>query len=233
MNDIASWFERLLDGSLLAGGIFLIIGVVGAVLLLISVLLDGVFDLFDFGDGPLSLTTIAAFTAIFGFTAFATVGAGASAAVGGTVGAIAGVIGGAVAWWLSRAIRRAESTTAVTADELVGAEASVVLAIPAAGLGEVALVRHGERVSLSAAADTPIPRGARVRVTQTLTATSVRVEPVDVEQVQVEPVQVEPMQAKPVQAKPVDQAQPVQVEPKGAEPADQAEPASDPPAAAP
>ena len=243
MNDIASWFERLLDGSLLAGGIFLIIGVVGAVLLLISVLLDGVFDLFDFGDGPLSLTTIAAFTAIFGFTAFATVGAGASAAVGGTVGAIAGVIGGAVAWWLSRAIRRAESTTAVTADELVGAEASVVLAIPAAGLGEVALVRHGERVSLSAAADTPIPRGARVRVTQTLTATSVRVEPVDVEQVQVEPVQAKPvqakpvqakpMQAKPVQAKPVDQAQPVQVEPKGAEPADQAEPASDPPAAAP
>lgn len=179
MNDVITWFERLLDGSLIAGGVFLIIGVVGAILLIIAVLLDGVFDLLDFGDGPLSLTTIAAFTAIFGFTAFATVGAGASTAVGATVGAIAGVLGGALAWWLSRAIRRAESTTAVTSDELVGAEASVVLPIPAGGLGEIALVRHGERLSLAATADVPIPRGARVRVTQTLTATSVRVETLD------------------------------------------------------
>ncbi|MBU3995232.1 MAG: hypothetical protein KKF42_05580 [Actinobacteria bacterium] len=176
MNDIVSWFERLIDGSLVAGGIFLIIGIAGAILLLISVLLDGVFDFFDFGDGPLSLTTIAAFTAIFGFTAFATVGAGASTPVGAVVGSVAGVLGGAIAWWLSRAIRRAESTTSVTADELVGAEASVVLAIPAGGLGEVALVRHGERISLSATADAPIARGARVRVAQTLTATSVHVE---------------------------------------------------------
>ena len=44
MNDIISWFERLIDGSLVAGGIFLIIGIAGAILLLISVLLDGVFD---------------------------------------------------------------------------------------------------------------------------------------------------------------------------------------------
>ena len=173
---VADWIGRLFDGSLLQGGVFLIIGIVGALLLIISVVLDGVFDLFDFGDGPLSLTTIAAFTAIFGFTSFAMVGAGASATVAGLVGALAGVAGGAVAWWLSRAIRRAESTTSVTADELVGAEASVVLAIPAGGLGEVALVRHGERISLSATADAPIARGARVRVAQTPTATSVHVE---------------------------------------------------------
>ena len=177
--DIAGWFESLFDGSLISGGVFLIIGIIGAVLLLISVLLDGIFDFFDFGDGPLSLTTIAAFTAIFGFAAFAAVGAGASTSIAALVGAIAGIAGAAIAWWLSRLIRSAESNTSVTSGELMGAEASVVLAIPAGGLGEVALVRHGERVSLAATADTAFARGARVRIAQTLTATSVRVEPLD------------------------------------------------------
>lgn len=184
MGNIADWFARLLDGSLIAGGIFLIIGIVGGVLLLISLVLDGIFDAFDFGDGPLSLTTIAAFTAIFGFTSFALVGAGLSTPLAGSLGAVAGVAGGAAAWWLSRVIRSAESSTAVTGEELVGSVAGVVLAVPAGGLGEVALVRHGERVSLSATADTAIPRGAQVRIVQTITATSVRVEPVSAPAVQ-------------------------------------------------
>lgn len=176
--DIFGWFERLFDGSLISGGVFLIIGIIGAILLVLSVILDGIFDIFDFGDGPLSLTTIAAFTSIFGFAAFATVGAGASTSVAAMVGAVSGVAGGAAAWWLSRLIRSAESNTAVSSSELVGTEASVVLAIPAGGLGEVALIRHGERVSLSATAESAIRRGARVRIVQTLTATSVLVEEV-------------------------------------------------------
>ncbi len=178
MDGLLSWIERLLDGSLVAGGVFFIIGIVGALLLIISVVLDGVFEVFDFGDGPLSLTTIAAFTAIFGFAAFASVGAGASVTTAGAIGAVAGLAGGAAAWWLSRLIRGAESSTAVTADELVGAEAGVVLAIPAGGLGEIALVRHGERVSLAATAETAIARGSRVKITQTLSATSVTVVPI-------------------------------------------------------
>ncbi len=176
MDGIVNWIERLLDGSLFAGGIFLVIGIVGGVLLLISLLLDGIFDAFDFGDGPLSLTTIAAFTSIFGFTAFASVGAGMSTPVAAVVGALAGLLGGAAAWWLTRLIRGAESTTAVSGQDLVGSEASVVLAIPAGGLGEVAAIRHGERISLSATADEPIPRGVSVRIVQTITSTSVRVE---------------------------------------------------------
>lgn len=173
----ATWIDRLFDGSLAAGGIFLLIGVAGAVLLLLSVVLDGIFEVFDFGDGPLSLTTIAAFAAVFGFAAFGAVGAGAPAGLAGMIGAIAGLIGAAAAWWLSRLIRGAESNTAISSTDLVGSEASVVLAIPSGGFGEIAMVRHGERVSLSAAADTAMPRGARVRVAQILTANSVRVEP--------------------------------------------------------
>lgn len=181
MTEVAvmDWIGRLLDGSLVEGSVFLVIGLIGALLLIVSIVFDGIFEVFDFGDGPLSLTTIAAFTAIFGFTSFAMVGAGASATVAGLVGAVAGVAGGLVAWWLSRLIRSAESNTSVSSDDLIGDEASVVLAIPAGGLGEVALIRHGERVSLSATAETAIPRGSRVRITQTLTATSVMVAPLE------------------------------------------------------
>ena len=178
--DIPGWIEGLFDGSLISGGVFLTIGIIGAVLLLVSVLLDGLFDFFDFGDGPLSLTTIAAFTTIFGFAAFAAIGAGASTSMATLIGALAGLTGAAIAWWLSRLIRGAESNAAVTSGELVGAEASVVLAIPAGGLGEVALVRNGERVSLSATSETALPRGSRVRIVQTLTATSVLVESIEI-----------------------------------------------------
>ncbi|MBP1326986.1 hypothetical protein JOF28_002218 [Leucobacter exalbidus] len=179
MDGIMNWIERLFDGSLFAGGTFLIIGIVGAVLLLLSLLLDGIFDAFDFGDGPLSLTSIAAFTAIFGFTAFASIGAGVDTPMAAVLGALAGLVGGAAAWWLSRTIHRAESSTAVRGEDLLGDSCSVVLAIPAGGLGEVALTRHGERISLSAAADAPIPRGAAVRIVQLITSTSVRVEAID------------------------------------------------------
>lgn len=178
MDGIMNWIERLFDGSLAAGGIFLTIGIVGGVLLLISLLLDGIFDAFDFGDGPLSLTTIAAFTSIFGFTAFAGVGAGLDTPVAAVMGAAAGLLGGAVAWWLTRLIRGAESSTALSGEDLIGSEGAVVLAIPAGGLGEVAITRHGERVSLSATAATPLERGTAVRIVQTMTSTSVRVEPV-------------------------------------------------------
>lgn len=176
MDGIVDWFGRLLDGSIVAGGVFLVIGIIGVVLLLVSLLLDGIFEVFDFGDGPLSLTTLSAFTAIFGFASFAGVGAGLSTGVGAVLGALAGLLGGAAAWWLTRLIRGAESNTAVSGSDLVGSEGAVVLAVPLGGLGEVAVIRHGERISLAATADEPIPRGASVRIVQIITSTSVKVE---------------------------------------------------------
>lgn len=173
-----SWIDSLLDGSLFSGSIFLVIGIAGGVLLLLSLVLDGIFEAFDFGDGPLSLTSIAAFISIFGFAAFAGVGAGLDSPPAAAVGAGAGLVGGAAAWWLSRLVRRAETNTAVESKELIGVEGAVVLAIPADGLGEIAVTMHGERVSLSATADAPVSHGTRVRVVQTLTSTSVHVEPV-------------------------------------------------------
>lgn len=171
------WIIALFDGSLIVGGIFLLIGIIGAVLLLISLLLDGVFDFFDFGDGPLSLTTIAAFTTIFGFASFGFVGAGLSTQLAALFGAGAGVIGGAVSWWLARTLRDDTSNTAVSTTTLVGSEAHVVLAIPGgSGVGEISLSRHGERLSLTATSAEPVLRGEQVKIVATLTPTSVVVE---------------------------------------------------------
>lgn len=171
------WIESLLDGSLLAGGTFLIIGIIGAVLLLVSLLLDGIFDLFDFGDGPLSLTTIAAFTTLFGFIAFSLVGSGFSTGHAALWGAVAGLGGGVLAWWLARLMRNSESNTAVTSAELKGLEAVVVLNVPGgSGYGEIALTQYGERVSLAAAAKEDIARGEKVLIIESLTPTAVLVE---------------------------------------------------------
>ena len=204
------WIQGLLNGSVVSGGVFLLIGIAGAVLLLISLLLDGIFEAFDFGDGPLSLTTISAFTAIFGFSAFALVGAGVAPPLAGTLGAVAGMIGGGLAWWLSRFVRSAESSTAVSSGELAGLEASVVLAIPGGSrFGEIALTRHGERVSLSACAELPLERGARVRIVESLTPTSVLVEP---------------LVAAPLEQDPAAGADPAAGEAESADPADPTDP---------
>lgn len=171
------WIGSLLDGSLFTGGVFAVVGAVGAVLLLLSLLLDGLFDFFDFGDGPLSLTTIAAFTTIFGFSAFGFVGAGVPPQIAALLGAGAGLLGGAAAWWLSRVMSNAESNSSVSVDELPGSEAVVVLEIPkGGGFGEVSLVRHGERMTLSATSANRVERGARVKILATLSPTSVSVE---------------------------------------------------------
>lgn len=172
------WFSGLLDTAF-AGSTFLIVGVLGAVLLLISLLLDGIFDFFDFGDGPLSLTTIAAFTTLFGFTAFGLVSAGVATPWAAFWGAGAGLGGGVLAWWVARFMRKSESSTAVSGSDLIGKEAMVVLAIPANnGFGEIALTMHGERVSMTASAGQAVARGEKVVIVENLSATAVLVQKV-------------------------------------------------------
>ncbi len=176
---MSDWISSVFDGSFLSGGVFLIIGIIGALLLLISLLLGGIFDAFDFGDGPLSLTTIAAFAAIFGFASYASVGSGIPSPAAALIGLGSGLAGGAFAWWLSRFFTRAESNSSTSTSTLVGQEAHVILPLPGgSGLGEISFVRHGERVSLSARCEAPVLAGARVRIVAIVTDTSVLVEPI-------------------------------------------------------
>ncbi|MFC4222693.1 NfeD family protein [Lysinibacter cavernae] len=175
---MSDWITSIFDGTLVAGGVFLIIGCVGALLLVISLLLGGIFDAFEIGDGPLSLTTLSAFAAIFGFASFAAIGAGTSPVVGAVIGLASGCVGGGLAWWMTRVFRTAESNSSTSTATIIGQQAFVILPLPGeGGMGEISFMRHGERVTMAARSAQPVLAGAEVRIVAVISDTSVMVEP--------------------------------------------------------
>ncbi|MEU7018099.1 hypothetical protein [Streptomyces sp. NPDC046385] len=171
---------------------FLGLGIGGLVLLVLSLLLDGVLEsvLDGFGgaldglggglDGFLSLPAIAGFVSALGFTGAIVLGTTGLGAVGATgVGAGAGAV---VAWGagrFSRMLMRDAGAAAPKGADLTGSSGSVVTAIPAGGYGEVLLRLAGQPVKYAAKADAPVARGAEVWVEGVLSPTSVTVRPVE------------------------------------------------------
>ncbi|MFD3724086.1 hypothetical protein [Streptomyces sp. NPDC058671] len=166
-------------------GWFLGLGIAGLVLLVLSLVFDGVLEgvLDSIGgalDGFLSLPVIAGFVSALGFTGaivLGTSGAGAGVAAGAGV-----VAGGAVGWgtWrFSRALLRDGSAPAPRGDDLTGTSGSVVTAVPVDGYGEVLLYLAGQPVKYAAKAGFALPRGTEVWVEAVLSPTSVAVRPVE------------------------------------------------------
>lgn len=65
---------------------------------------------------------------------------------------------------LSRALQRTSPPPAPATSALVGELGTVVITIPEAGAGEVAIAQPGGRLRVAAAADAPIPSGTTVVV---------------------------------------------------------------------
>ncbi|MGW3985544.1 hypothetical protein [Streptomyces sp. NPDC004830] len=166
---------------------FLGLGITGVVLLVLSLVLDGVLEGFlsavdavDALDGLLSLPVVAAFVSMLGFSgaiALETTGWGVAGAVG--VGVPAGAVTGWLAYRLGRVLMDDRSGAAPRDDDLVGVCGSVVTAIPAAGYGEVLVRLSGQPVKLAARSAVPIARGAEVWVEQALSSTAVTVRAVE------------------------------------------------------
>ena len=163
---------------------FLALGIVGVLVLALSLIFDGVLEgLFDGGvaalDGLLSLPVIAAFVSMLGFSGalvLGTTGLGAGAAT--AAGAVAGAGAGWVTWRFSRTLMRDQTGAAPRGEDMVGVTGSVVTPIPADGYGEVLLSLSGQPVKLSARSETPVERNAEIWVDATLSPTSVSVRPV-------------------------------------------------------
>jgi membrane protein implicated in regulation of membrane protease activity len=169
-------------------GWFLGLGIVGIVLLALSLVFDGVLEgLFDgvgvldgLFDGLLSLPVIAGFVSMLGFSGAIAMGTTGVGAVGATaIGTPAGLVTGWLAYRLSRVLLRDRSGAAPRDDDLLGASGSVVTAIPADGYGEVLVHLGGQRVKLAAKSVAPVARGAEVWVEGTLSQTAVSVRPVE------------------------------------------------------
>ncbi|MFC8765623.1 hypothetical protein ACFUAG_33560 [Streptomyces sp. NPDC057193] len=166
-------------------GWFLGLGIAGLVLLVLSLVFDGVLEgaLDPVGgglDGLLSLPVIAGFVSALGFTGaivLGTTGAGAGVAAG--AGAVGGGVVGWGTWRFSRALLQGGSAPAPREGDLAGTSGSVVTAIPVDGYGEVLLHLAGQPVKYAATAGVPVARGTEVWVDSVLSPTSVSVRPVE------------------------------------------------------
>ena len=159
---------------------FIIIGLVGLVLLGISLVLgdflDGVFDALA-GD-VFSSAVLGGFISAFGFGAAIVQGAGGPALVALPVGAVAGVGFAWFAAWLTGLLKDGASDATLTTDDAVGREGKVLSTIPADGLGTVRILVGGHVLQLNARAEQPLEAGTAVHVTSVLSPTAVTVAPI-------------------------------------------------------
>lgn len=177
----AAMVEFVLGDNAMAA--FIVIGAIGLVLLLASLLLGEVFDgllgAFEIdtgGGGIFSGPVLGAFLASFGFGAalimFAT-------GVGATAGALGGLASGFVLGGLSllmmRSLVNMPTDETVTTRGIEGSPAIVITPIPGEGYGEVTVRHHGEQRKYNARAGEPIPAGAQVWVTAVLSTSAVLV----------------------------------------------------------
>lgn len=159
--------------------VFMVIGVAGLVLLLVSLLVGDLFDgaLDVLAGDVFSSAVIGAFVAATGFGAAAVQGA-VGTAVALPVGLVTGAAFASFAWWLTRLLRDGSSDSTPTTDDTIGRDGRVISQIPADGLGVVDILLGGHTVRLNARAEHPLEPGTAVHVTGVLSPTSVTVAPV-------------------------------------------------------
>jgi membrane-bound ClpP family serine protease len=161
--------------------LFLVIGGLGLLLLMLSLLGVELFDL----DGFVSLEAVAAGMATFGFAAAIaswSLDARTGIALLGAAGI--GVLGAVPAGWLAlrlaAAAQRMHTDATPARDDMLGELGLVVTPIPAQGYGEVRIALGGQPVKVNATADAPIPLGAQVFVIAAPSETSVVVEQIPI-----------------------------------------------------
>ena len=164
---------------------FLIIGGIGLVILLLSLVLgevlDSLFNAFDveFGGGVFSTPVIGSFLAAFGFGAALTMYAAGIGATGGAVSGLAsGIVVGGLALLITRSLINMPTDHTPAATDLVGLRGTVVTDIPAGGYGEVSVRAYGHVEKRNARANEAIAAGEAVEVVDVLSASSVMVRPV-------------------------------------------------------
>ena len=160
--------------------VFVAVGVVGAVVLVLSLVLDDVLDAVIPDVGWISGPIIGAFAAAFGLVGWvaqrsfdAPLALAVPAGIGG------GVALGAFTARVARALMRSPTDATPTTAALVGREGRVVTPVRAGGLGEVVMPLGGQPVKLSATAAVDLPVGTRVTVVSVHSATRVAVEASD------------------------------------------------------
>lgn len=156
---------------------FAVVGLIGAVLLVVFLIfddvLDGILPDADWISGP----ALAAFLAAFGlFGWVAQEGFDAPGPVAGAAGVAGGLGLGWFAYRLSRALLHSPTDETPRTASLVGREARIVTSIVAGRVGEVIVRLGGQPVKLYATATEALPVGTEVVVIAVESDTKVVVE---------------------------------------------------------
>jgi membrane-bound ClpP family serine protease len=159
---------------------FLVIGTIGLVVLVVSLVAGDFFDgaLDALAGDVFSSAVIGAVVAATGFGGATAQALGAPTAVSIPIGLVAGGVFGWFAYWLTRLIRSGGSDDTLTTEDALGRPGRVVTGIPAEGFGVVNILVGGHTLRLNARADQPLDAGTEVHVTSVLSPTAVTVAPV-------------------------------------------------------
>jgi membrane-bound ClpP family serine protease len=160
--------------------VFLVLGVIGLVVLLVSLVLGDLFDsVFNALTGDVfSTAVIGGFVAAFGFGGAIAQGIGLPVVLDVLIGAGAGVLAGWFTVWLTRLVRDGSSDATLESHDALGRSGRVISHIPVDGFGTVRVLIGGHTVQLNARAESPIATGTEVHVTEVLSPTAVLVAPV-------------------------------------------------------
>lgn len=158
---------------------FLVIGALGVVLLVVALVLgdvlDGAFE--GLSAGFFSTEALAGFLGALGFGGAIALSLTGSTSLAVVIGLVLGVLLGALAARASRFLHGDGATDTVRTSDLLEKMGSVVSAIPEDGYGVVQLSVGGHLTRLNARSTTAVPAGTRVSVTEVISPTAVRVEP--------------------------------------------------------
>lgn len=158
--------------------LFLVIGVVGVALVLVSLIFGDLLEIAADGLGALfSAEVLGAFLGALGFAGAITLSLTDSVVAAAAAGAATGAGIGGLAWWASRRLRRGDHSGTVRTSDLIEQTGKVLAPIPRDGLGVVSLSVGGHLTRVNATSDTPIPSGTEVVVVAVLSATKVAVVP--------------------------------------------------------
>lgn len=143
---------------------FLIIGIIAGSFLLISSLLNGIFDFLhvDFLDGAIGPTSAAAFLSVFGFSgAFLSSTTGWEIGLTVAVSLIPAFLVFAVVAIVTRFFNNSESGH-VDDESIVGKTAMVTLEIPEGGTGRVSVKNSGHNMVVNAKSMHKVLEGTKV-----------------------------------------------------------------------
>ena len=141
---------------------FLVVGGVGLVLLLISLVLGDLLDHFEIGDGAISSTALAVGLVVFGAAGALTVSMGLDLVWAYVLAAVLAVVAYVLSVLTVRSLTRSSDGTPQSAVGLTGVAKSDV----SPSGGEVSLDGPGEIERRLAYSDAPIAEGVRVRVVE-------------------------------------------------------------------